>query len=102
MKCTSAFVAPIDQVPTSLVATGSRGIKFVADVALDPAVHGAVGAQHVLAWSLTEVSTQENFDLLVIPGGAKGAETLSRSPTVQLLIKEYVNANKYVGMICAG
>jgi len=59
--------------------------------------------QYTLPFGLTEeVSTQENFELLVIPGGAKGAETLSRSPYVQLLIQDYIKANKYVGMICAG
>jgi len=45
---------------------------------------------------------QDNFDLLIIPGGAKGSETLSQSPHVQHLIREYIKANKYVGMICAG
>jgi len=85
VKCTSAFVAAIGESPTSLVATGSRGIKFVADVAFDPASHGP-----------------QNFELLVIPGGAKGSETLSQSPHVQRLIQRYIEANKYVGMICAG
>jgi protein DJ-1 len=79
VKCTSAFVAPTDEAPASLVATGSRGIKFVADVALDPAAHGPVGAHHSRLGPAEETSTQENFDLLVIPGGAKGAETLSKS-----------------------
>ena len=55
-----------------------------------------------LTWRLAEVSTQDNFELLVIPGGAKGAETLSNNLHVQHLIREYIKANKYVGMICAG
>jgi len=41
-------------------------------------------------------------DLLVIPGGATGAETMAQSPLVQRLIREYLDAGKYVGMICAG
>ena len=49
-----------------------------------------------------EASAQDNFDLLIIPGGAKGSETLSQSSHVQRLIREYIKANKYVGMICAG
>lgn len=58
---------------------------------------------HTLAWCLTEeISTQDNFDLLIIPGGAKGAETLSKDSRVQHLIREYIKTGKYVGMICAG
>jgi protein DJ-1 len=45
---------------------------------------------------------QDRFELLVIPGGAKGAETLSKNPHVQRLIQGYIAAGKYVGMICAG
>ena len=55
MKCTSAFVTPISEAPASLVATGSRGIKFIADVAFDPAFHGPVGALTKLTWDLAEV-----------------------------------------------
>lgn len=44
--CTSAFVAPAGETPASLVATGSRGIKFVPDVVFDSAAHGPVGISH--------------------------------------------------------
>jgi len=51
VKCTSAFVTPAGQAPqASLIATGSRGIKFVADVALDPIVHGPVSAYRSCLW----------------------------------------------------
>ncbi|KAF9652347.1 DJ-1 [Thelephora ganbajun] len=85
VECTSALVTPADEDPASLVVTGSRGIKFVADVAFNPAAHGP-----------------DNFDLLVIPGGAKGAKTLSNNSFVQRLVREYLRSSKYVGMICAG
>lgn len=55
-----------------------------------------------IAYGLAEIYIQDNFDLLVIPGGAKGAETLSQSPHIQRMIQEYIRAKKYVGMICAG
>jgi hypothetical protein len=42
------------------------------------------------------------YDLLVIPGGAKGAETISKHPSVQEVVRRYVERNKLVGMICAG
>ena len=42
------------------------------------------------------------YDAIVVPGGAKGAETMSQSPLVQLLVKSFYEQGKYVGMICAG
>ncbi|OBZ77404.1 Glutathione-independent glyoxalase DJR-1.1 [Grifola frondosa] len=45
---------------------------------------------------------QDNFDLLVIPGGAKGAETMASSSPVQHFVREYLERGKFVGMICAG
>ena len=51
---------------------------------------------------LSKIVPQDNFELLVIPGGAQGAETLSRDSRVQSLIQGYIKAGKYVGMICAG
>ena len=48
------------------------------------------------------IETQDKYDLLVIPGGAKGAETMSKSPAVQELVRRYIRERKFVGMICAG
>lgn len=45
---------------------------------------------------------QDKYDLLVIPGGAKGAETISGNSPVQHLVREYLQTGKFVGMICAG
>ena len=38
----------------------------------------------------------------MIPGGAKGAETLSQSKDVQALLKKFHDDGKFVGAICAG
>ena len=43
-----------------------------------------------------------DYDAIIIPGGAKGAETMSQSPLVQSLVKGFYEQGKYVGMICAG
>jgi len=42
------------------------------------------------------------FDALVIPGGARGADTMSKHPAVQHLIRKFIQEKKIVGMICAG
>jgi putative intracellular protease/amidase len=52
--------------------------------------------------SVVECHTQEKYDILVIPGGAQGAATISKSAAVQELVREFIKDDKIVGMICAG
>jgi len=40
--------------------------------------------------------------VIVVPGGAKGAQTLSESHGVQQLLKKFVVQGKFIGTICAG
>jgi protein DJ-1 len=47
-------------------------------------------------------SVQASYDAIIVPGGAKGAETLSSNTNVQKLVKSYYDSKKVVGMICAG
>ncbi|KAH9028570.1 class I glutamine amidotransferase-like protein [Lactarius pseudohatsudake] len=90
VKCTSALIAPSDQPgndqPQPATAQCSRGIRIVPDV---------------LQTQLSASSVGE-YDAIIVPGGAKGAETMSQSPLVQSLIKGFYEQGKYVGMICAG
>ncbi|KAG9005899.1 hypothetical protein FRB90_010157 [Tulasnella sp. 427] len=86
ISCKSALVNDVpDSIPTpSPVAKCSRGVKIIAD--------------HDLA----DIEDPTLFDALIIPGGAKGAETLSQNKKVQNLIRTYLENDKVVGMICAG
>jgi len=43
-----------------------------------------------------------DYDVITIPGGAKGAATLSESKPVQELLKKFATKGKYIGAICAG
>ncbi|KAI0765314.1 DJ-1 [Fomes fomentarius] len=92
VKCTSAFVSNDEPLADSGLfernppfAKGSRGINILPDTYFSP-----------------QAATPDNYDLLVIPGGAKGAQTISGNSPVQHLVREYLNAGKFVGMICAG
>jgi DJ-1/PfpI family len=49
-----------------------------------------------------ELVMQDKYDILVIPGGAQGAATISKSEAVQDLVREFIKEDKIVGMICAG
>ncbi|KAF5386521.1 hypothetical protein D9757_005936 [Collybiopsis confluens] len=84
VDCKSAFVHN-DEFVTPPAAKGSRGIKIVPDVYFEPADSGP-----------------DKFDALVVPGGAKGAETISQNSAVQKLVRDYLAEGKLVGMICAG
>ncbi len=77
----SALVPPCD----SAYVTCSRGVRIVPDISL-PCPAEAV----------------REYDALIIPGGAKGAETISSSSDVHALIKHMHDAGKVVGAICAG
>ncbi|KAG8905572.1 hypothetical protein FRB99_008630, partial [Tulasnella sp. 403] len=74
-----------DAHPTpSSVAKCSRGVKIIADL------------------DLSDLENPQSFDALIIPGGAKGADTMSNSPAAQQLVKDYYSQGKVVGMVCAG
>lgn len=82
MTCTSAYVGEA----SNNTAVCSRGIKILADTSL-----ASLPAEEI-----------EAFDALVVPGGAKGAETLSKNQMVQTYVAEFFDQKKLVGMICAG
>ncbi|KAJ6623653.1 class I glutamine amidotransferase-like protein [Mycena sp. CBHHK59/15] len=87
VTCCSAYVQdPADPSSSErLFAKGSRGIRIMHDAVFD--------AQKFLPGS---------YDALIIPGGAKGAETMSTNAAVQALVRDFIQAGKIVGMICAG
>lgn len=51
----------------------------------------------------TDLPTEPgSYSIIVIPGGAKGAATLSQSPGVQSLLRKFEEQDKIIGTICAG
>ncbi|KAF7795069.1 hypothetical protein EIP86_006213 [Pleurotus ostreatoroseus] len=89
VACTSAYVPAQDSgegtpAQSPPFARGSRGINILPDTYFSP-----------------QDATPDTYDLLVIPGGAKGAETMSGSSPVQHLVRRYLEEGKYVGMVCA-
>lgn len=42
-----------------------------------------------------------NGEMLVLPGGGRGTENLKNNSLVIDIIKEYINADKYIAAICA-
>ncbi|KAF8639133.1 hypothetical protein AX17_001623 [Amanita inopinata Kibby_2008] len=84
----SVFVPETSTGPHSVsppVAKGSRGINIMPDMYLDRTQLGV-----------------DKYDLLVVPGGAKGADTISKNPIVQELVHHFYTSGKLIGMICNG
>ena len=61
----------------------ARGVVLVADV----------------AWEDVDPSS---FDVLAIPGGGDGTDTLAAQPDILATVRSFVDAGKIVGAICAG
>jgi len=87
VNCTSVFITPSgsDKEEPGF-ARCSRGVRIIPDI----------------SQSQLSASSAEKYDAIIIPGGAKGAETMSQSPFVQSLVKSFYDKGKCVGMICAG
>ena len=51
--------------------------------------------------TLDQVDPDE-FDMIVIPGGAKGVDVLKADPIVKLILQKMNGQGKYVTAICAG
>ncbi len=62
--------------------TASRGTTIIPNTSIDKIIN-------------------DNFDLIVLPGGLPGADHLRDNQTLQTLIKKQAKADKYVAAICA-
>ena len=63
--------------------TASRGVRLIPDATLDEAL-------------------QREYDMVALPGGAKGAENLANDPRITNVLKQMADKGKYTVAICAG
>lgn len=63
--------------------TASRGVKLVPDTSLDEAL-------------------RREYDMVVLPGGAGGAERLGRDDRVRELLLRMADSERFTAAICAG
>ncbi|WP_300496494.1 DJ-1 family glyoxalase III [uncultured Methylophaga sp.] len=62
--------------------TASRGVRLVADATLDAVI-------------------DDEFDMVVLPGGQPGTNNLNADQRIHALIKQVNQADKWLGAICA-
>lgn len=55
----------------------------------------------ILPDTLLEEVLEEEFDMIVLPGGLPGADYLDQDARIQTLLKKMATAGKYVAAICA-
>ena len=60
----------------------SRGVRLIPDISINDAI-------------------DQNFDMIVLPGGLPGAEHLDNDPRIKSLLKKMANDEKYTAAICA-
>lgn len=74
--------ASLDQSTESTPVVASRGVVLVADTTLDQAMN-------------------QDFDMIILPGGLPGADHLNNDQRIHQLLKQVSEAGKYTAAICA-
>ncbi|RMD69947.1 MAG: DJ-1/PfpI family protein [Gammaproteobacteria bacterium] len=69
-------------LPGKVPIQGSRGVVVVPDVALDEVL-------------------EQDFDMVVLPGGGPGAEHLDQDPRIRALLRRMAERDRYTAAICA-
>ena len=64
------------------MVTASRGMKLMPDKLLDDVIN-------------------DDFDMVVLPGGLPGADHLNNDHRIQTIVKKLAKNNKYIAAICA-
>lgn len=62
----------------------ARGLKVIPDI------------------MIKNITETEDFDLIVIPGGAKGVENLLRNDHLGKILQKHKERNRWIAAICAG
>jgi putative intracellular protease/amidase len=52
--------------------------------------------------SISELSTDDKFDVVIVPGGDKGVKEMSKNLAVGNLLQQHYTKGKLVAAICAG
>lgn len=67
---------------TNSIVQCSRGTRLLADTSIDEAI-------------------DEDFDLIVLPGGLPGADNLNQDPRIHSLLDKMIKHQQWVAAICA-
>ena len=52
--------------------------------------------------SISEISTDDTYDVVIVPGGEKGSASMAKNLAVGTVLQQHYNKGKLVAGICAG
>lgn len=76
------------------------GINVVS-ASLDGQLIRASHGTHLLADTNLDDALQQDFDMVVLPGGQPGTDNLNSDPRISELLKKMANSGKFTAAICA-
>lgn len=89
------FIAPVDILRRAgvKVVVASIGDSLMIKTAQGVRIEGEI--------TIKDVSDSEHFDIIILPGGMKGAENCRDCPHLTKLLKSQHEAGRWIGAICA-
>jgi len=106
LKATPSVLVPLAQGCEELEAITitdlltRAGIKVVTAGLDDQVVVASRGMKLVPDKQLNDV-LEDDFAMIVLPGGLPGADHLNNDPRIQTIVKKLADSNKYTAAICA-
>lgn len=76
------------------------GINVVSAGLDDQPIRASHGT-HLLADTTLDDALQQDFDMIVLPGGQPGTDNLNSDPRISELLKKMANSGKFTAAICA-
>ena len=90
-------VTVVDILRRAGVSVTMAGVEMGAPPA---AIEGRTGIKVVPDQAIREVQASD-FDMIVLPGGLQGTQTLQKDPHVARLLRQLQGDNRYIAAICA-
>ncbi|KAH9874986.1 hypothetical protein J1614_004474 [Plenodomus biglobosus] len=95
------FVTPYDVLTRAGFEVISVGVNLNNEVFAHMTRNVRIVPDHPNLQSLGPIIAHEEFDILILPGGAPGAKTFCSTSSVLEMISEFRKAGKWVAAICA-
>ncbi len=76
------------------------GIEVIVASTVEGAVEGRNGIRMLADTGIDEVADSV-FDMVVLPGGAKGTENLKRDERIKRIVERHLDRDRFIAAICA-
>lgn len=94
VKCVFVFAKVLRRASIKLTVASIEGnrepLKCAHDTVIVPDI------------SINEISTNDTYDVVIVPGGEKGSASMAKNLALGTLLQQHYNKGKLVAAICAG